>query len=84
MSYFPNGQFGSPKLVNDGVTIAKEVELEYRYENNGARLVQQDASKTNDLDGDGTSIVLARALITEGGGSRCKPDSSNKGFQKNH
>ncbi|XP_007024263.2 PREDICTED: ruBisCO large subunit-binding protein subunit beta, chloroplastic [Theobroma cacao] len=61
-------KFGSPKIVNDGVTVAKEVELEHPVENIGARLVRQAASKTNDLAGDGTttSVVLAQGLITEG------------------
>ncbi|XVF24929.1 hypothetical protein REPUB_Repub13aG0170000 [Reevesia pubescens] len=61
-------KYGSPKIVNDGVTVAKEVELEDPVENIGARLVRQAASKTNDLAGDGTttSIVLAQGLITEG------------------
>ncbi|XWS11964.1 hypothetical protein CRYUN_Cryun37aG0050100 [Craigia yunnanensis] len=61
-------KYGSPKIVNDGVTVAKEVELEDPVENIGARLVRQAASKTNDLAGDGTttSVVLAQGLITEG------------------
>ncbi|XP_071731904.1 ruBisCO large subunit-binding protein subunit beta, chloroplastic-like [Rutidosis leptorrhynchoides] len=58
----------SPKIVNDGVTVAKEVELEDPVENVGAKLVRQAASKTNDLAGDGTttSIVLAQGMISEG------------------
>lgn len=61
-------KYGSPKIVNDGVTVAKEVELEDPVENIGARLVRQAASKTNDLAGDGTttSVVLAQGLIAEG------------------
>ncbi|XP_021294043.1 ruBisCO large subunit-binding protein subunit beta, chloroplastic [Herrania umbratica] len=61
-------KYGSPKIVNDGVTVAKEVELEDPVENIGARLVRQAASKTNDLAGDGTttSVVLAQGLITKG------------------
>ncbi|KAL8138552.1 hypothetical protein V2J09_004553 [Rumex salicifolius] len=61
-------KYGSPKIVNDGVTVAKEVELEDPVEEIGARLVRQAASKTNDLAGDGTttSVVLAQGLITEG------------------
>ncbi|KAI5651255.1 hypothetical protein M9H77_37260 [Catharanthus roseus] len=61
-------KYGSPRIVNDGVTVAKEVELEDPVENIGARLVRQAASKTNDLAGDGTttSVVLAQGLITEG------------------
>eukprot|EP00898_Chlorokybus_atmophyticus_P006028 jgi/Chlat1/6426/Chrsp45S05948 len=61
-------KYGSPKIVNDGVTVAKEVELEDPVENVGARLVRQAASKTNDLAGDGTttSVVLAQGIIAEG------------------
>ncbi|KAK9078334.1 hypothetical protein SSX86_002391 [Deinandra increscens subsp. villosa] len=61
-------KYGSPKIVNDGVTVAKEVELEDPVENIGAKLVRQAASKTNDLAGDGTttSVVLAQGLIAEG------------------
>ncbi|KAL9232106.1 hypothetical protein vseg_007249 [Gypsophila vaccaria] len=61
-------KYGSPKIVNDGVTVAKEVELEDPVENIGARLVREAASKTNDLAGDGTttSVVLAQGLIAEG------------------
>ncbi|KAK6936976.1 Chaperonin Cpn60/GroEL/TCP-1 family [Dillenia turbinata] len=61
-------KYGSPKIVNDGVTVAKEVELEDPVENVGAKLVRQAAAKTNDLAGDGTttSVVLAQGLITEG------------------
>jgi chaperonin GroEL len=60
--------FGVPQIVNDGVTIAKEIELEDRVENTGVALVRQAASKTNDVAGDGTTtaIVLAHALIKEG------------------
>lgn len=61
-------KYGSPKIVNDGVTVAKQVELEDPVENIGAKLVLQAASKTNDLAGDGTttSVVLAQGLIAEG------------------
>ncbi|KAF7123800.1 hypothetical protein RHSIM_Rhsim12G0202100 [Rhododendron simsii] len=61
-------KYGSPRIVNDGVTVAKEVELEDPVENIGARLVRQAASKTNDMAGDGTttSVVLAQGLIAEG------------------
>ncbi|KAL5699914.1 hypothetical protein ACHQM5_025441 [Ranunculus cassubicifolius] len=60
-------KYGSPKIVNDGVTVAKEPELEDPVENIGAKLVRQAASKTNDLAGDGTttSVVLAQGLIAE-------------------
>ncbi|KAK9062467.1 hypothetical protein SSX86_019653 [Deinandra increscens subsp. villosa] len=61
-------KYGAPKIVNDGVTVAKEVDLEDPVENIGAKLVRQAAAKTNDLAGDGTttSVVLAQGLITEG------------------
>ncbi|MCB4791109.1 MAG: chaperonin GroEL [Elusimicrobia bacterium] len=61
-------KFGSPTVTNDGVTIAKEIELEDPYENMGAQLVKEVASKTNDVAGDGTTTacVLAQAIITEG------------------
>lgn len=60
--------FGAPQITNDGVTIAKEVELEDKFENMGAELMKEVASKTNDIAGDGTttSVVLAQALINEG------------------
>ena len=60
--------FGSPLITNDGVTIAKEIELEDRFENMGAQLVSEVASKTNDVAGDGTTTatVLAQAMIREG------------------
>ncbi|RSL29905.1 chaperonin GroEL [Salibacterium salarium] len=61
-------KFGSPLITNDGVTIAKEIELEDNYENMGAQLVSEVASKTNDIAGDGTTTatVLAQAMIKEG------------------
>src|SRR5699024_5784288 len=61
-------QFGSPLITNDGVTIAKEIELENEFENMGAQLVSEVASKTNDVAGDGTTTatVLAQAMIREG------------------
>ena len=60
--------YGTPLITNDGVTIAKEIELEDRYENMGAQLVNEVATKTNDVAGDGTTTatVLAQALINEG------------------
>ncbi len=60
--------FGSPTITNDGVTIAKEIELENKYENIGAALVQEVASKTNDVAGDGTTTatLLAQIMINEG------------------
>ncbi len=61
-------KFGSPLITNDGVTIAKEIELEDRFENMGAQLVKEVATKTNDIAGDGTTTatVLAQAIIREG------------------
>ncbi len=60
--------YGSPTITNDGVTIAKEIELEDRFENVGAELIKEVASKTNDIAGDGTTTatVLAQAIIAEG------------------
>ena len=61
-------KFGSPQIVNDGVTIAKEIELEDNVENTGVSLIRQAASKTNDAAGDGTTTatVLAHAIVKEG------------------
>ena len=60
--------FGAPQITNDGVTIAKEIELEDKFENMGAQLVVEVASKTNDIAGDGTTTatVLAQAIVNEG------------------
>ena len=60
--------YGAPTITNDGVTIAKEIELDDRYENMGAQLVKEVAIKTNDIAGDGTTTatVLAQALVNEG------------------
>lgn len=60
--------FGAPQIVNDGVTIAKEIELEDKFENMGAELIKEVASKTNDVAGDGTTTatVLAQAIVGEG------------------
>jgi len=61
-------KFGSPTITHDGVTVAKEIELEDPYENMGAQLLKEAATKTNDIAGDGTttSTVLAHAMVTEG------------------
>ncbi len=61
-------KYGSPNITNDGVTIAKEIELEDPYENMGAQIVKEVASKTNDLAGDGTTTatVLTQAIVEEG------------------
>ncbi len=61
-------KFGAPTITKDGVTVAKEIELEDPYENMGAQLCKEVASKTNDIAGDGTTTatVLAQAIVTEG------------------
>jgi chaperonin GroEL len=61
-------KFGAPTITNDGVTIAREIELEERYENLGAQLAKEVATKTNDVAGDGTTTatVLAQAMVREG------------------
>ena len=61
-------KYGSPTITNDGVTIAKEIELEDPFENMGAQLVREVASKTNDVAGDGTTTatLLAQAIVREG------------------
>src|SRR4051795_6223178 len=60
--------FGSPRITKDGVTVAKEIELTDKFENMGAQMVREVASKTNDLAGDGTTTatVLAASIIREG------------------
>jgi len=60
--------FGAPRITKDGVTVAKEIELEDKFENMGAQMVREVAQKTNDLAGDGTTtaIVLAQAIVREG------------------
>ncbi|MBF2006659.1 MAG: chaperonin GroEL [Chlorogloeopsis fritschii C42_A2020_084] len=61
-------KFGAPQIVNDGITIAKEIELENHVENTGVSLIRQAAAKTNDVAGDGTTtaVVLASAMVREG------------------
>src|SRR2546421_530514 len=60
--------FGAPRITKDGVTVAKEIELEDKFENMGAQMVREVAQKTNDLAGDGTTTatVLAQAIVREG------------------
>src|SRR3989338_31219 len=60
--------YGSPTITNDGVTIAKEIELEDTIENIGAEIIKEVASKTNDIAGDGTTsaVLLCQAIATEG------------------
>ncbi|MEX2031627.1 MAG: TCP-1/cpn60 chaperonin family protein, partial [Dehalococcoidia bacterium] len=61
-------KFGAPTITNDGVTIAKDIELADRFENIGAQLAKEIASKTNDIAGDGTTTatVLGQAIVHEG------------------
>src|ERR1700731_3763457 len=80
-------KFGSPTITNDGVTIAKEIELEEPFENMGAQLVKEVASKTNDIAGDGTTTatVLAQALISAGlqnVAAGANPIALKKGIEK--
>jgi chaperonin GroEL len=80
-------KFGAPTITNDGVTIAREVELEDPFENMGAQLVKEVATKTNDVAGDGTTTatVLAQALIHEGlrnVAAGASPMSLKKGIEK--
>ena len=60
--------FGAPRITKDGVTVAKEIELEDKFENMGAQMVREVASKTSDIAGDGTTTatVLAQAIVKEG------------------
>ncbi|MEM9632804.1 MAG: TCP-1/cpn60 chaperonin family protein, partial [Pseudomonadota bacterium] len=60
--------FGAPRITKDGVSVAKEIELEDKFENMGAQMVREVASKTNDIAGDGTTTatVLAQAIVKEG------------------
>ena len=79
--------FGSPIITNDGVTIAKEIELKNKYENVGAEIVKEVASKTNDVAGDGTTTatLLAQAIIQEGlknVTAGANPISLKKGIEK--
>lgn len=80
-------KFGSPQIVNDGVTIAKEIELEDPYENMGAQLVKEVASKTNDIAGDGTTTatLLVQSIVREGlrnVAAGANPMIINKGLEK--
>ncbi|RUP27165.1 hypothetical protein BC936DRAFT_138752 [Jimgerdemannia flammicorona] len=78
--------YGSPKITKDGVTVAKSIVLQDRFENLGARLVQDVANKTNEVAGDGTTTatVLARAIFTEGVknvAAGCNPMDLRRGVQ---
>ena len=79
-------KWGAPTITNDGVTIAKEIELEDPYENLGAQLVKEVATKTNDVAGDGTTTatVLAQAFVKEGlkvGAAGAAPMDVKKGIE---
>ena len=66
--------FGAPRITKDGVTVAKEIELEDKFENMGAQMVREVASKTSDIAGDGTTTatVLAAAIVKEGSQGGCR------------
>ena len=79
--------YGAPLITNDGVTIAKEIELEDGFENMGAQLIREVASKTNDVAGDGTTTatVLAQAMVNEGSknlAAGANPIELRKGMKK--
>ncbi|MFA6888913.1 MAG: TCP-1/cpn60 chaperonin family protein, partial [Candidatus Woesearchaeota archaeon] len=79
--------YGSPTVINDGVTIAKEIELEDPFENMGAQLLKEVASKTQDVAGDGTTTatVLAQAMVREGLkniAAGANPTDVKKGIEK--
>ena len=76
-------KYGSPLITNDGVTIAREIELEDPFENMGAQLVKEVSTKTNDVAGDGTTTatLLAQAIVREHQGAiRCESDARSTRF----
>ena len=80
-------KYGAPLITNDGVTIAKEIELDDAFENMGAQLIREVATKTNDIAGDGTTTatILAQAFIREGMknvAAGANPMVIKKGIQK--
>ena len=80
-------KFGAPLITNDGVTIAKEIELEDPFENMGAQVVKEVATKTNDAAGDGTTTatLLAQATGARGHEEHCRwrqPDGGQEGHRK--
>jgi chaperonin GroEL len=77
--------FGAPRITKDGVTVAKEIELEDKFENMGAQMVREVASKTSDQAGDGTTTatVLAAAIVKEGAKARGGRHESN-GLEARH
>ena len=79
--------FGGPTVTNDGVTIAREIDLEDPFENLGAQLVKSVATKTNDVAGDGTTTATVLAQAIDQGrpaqrGRRCQPDRAGLGHQQ--
>ena len=75
--------YGTPLVTNDGVTIAKEIELEDPFENMGAQMVKEVSTKTNDVAGDGTTTatLLAQAIVREHQGTiRCESDARSTRF----
>src|ERR1700716_618613 len=79
--------YGAPRITKDGVTVAKEIEFSDKFENMGAQMVREVASKTNDVTGDGTTtaIVLAQAIVREGGkavSSGMNPMDLKRGIDK--
>ena len=82
-------KFGAPLITNDGVTIAKEIELEDPFENMGAQLVKEVSTKTNDVAGDGTTTatLLAQAIVQRGPeepGRRRQPHGHEEGHRQGH
>ena len=82
-----NKSWGSPKITKDGVTVAREIELQDRFENMGAQMVREAASETSDKAGDGTTTatVLARAIYSEGSrlvAAGVNPMSIKRGIDK--
>ncbi|MBC7832089.1 MAG: chaperonin GroEL, partial [Hyphomicrobium sp.] len=79
--------YGAPRITKDGVTVAKEIELEDKFENMGAQMLKEVASKTSDLAGDGTTTatVLAQAIIKEGaksGAAGANPRDLRRGIDQ--
>src|SRR6201988_289365 len=79
--------FGAPRITKDGVTVAKEIELEDKFENMGAQMVREVASRTNDTAGDGTTTatILAQAIVREGAksvGAGMNPMDMKRGIEK--
>ena len=77
-------KYGTPLITNDGVTIAKDVELDDNFENMGAQLVKEVATKTNDVAGDGTTTATVDSGRPQEHCSRCKPYHFKKGYGKGY